>query len=75
MTVLVDLVLAAVGTLPAVVNRLVEVLESVHSLTAATQRTNPVLELIELLEGHFFQQVENRGEFLTFPKKNGLVNQ
>ncbi len=72
---LVDLVVAAVGTLPSVPNRLVKVFERIHSLAAALQRTNLVLELGELLGGHFLQKVENRGEFLTFHNQNGLVNQ
>ena len=72
---LVDLVVAAVGTLPDVSHRLVEVLQGVHSLATAAQRTNLVLEFSELIGGHFLQKVENRGEFLTFHNQNGLLNQ
>ena len=72
---LVDLVVAAVGTLPDVSHRLVEVFESVHSLATALQRTNLVLELDELPGGNFLQKVENRGEFLTFHNQNGLADQ
>ena len=74
-TVLVDLAVAAVGTLPDVPYRLVEVLDRIHSLATAAQRTNLLLLLGEFLGGQLIQQVENRGKLLTFHNQNGLADQ
>lgn len=74
-TVLVDLAVAAVGTLPDVPHRLVEVLGRIHSLATAAQRTNLILQLSKLLGGQLIQQVENRGKLLTFHNQNGFADQ
>lgn len=71
---LIDLVVAAVGTLSDVASRLVDVLERIHSLATTAQRTYLVLDLSELFGRHFLEQVENRGEFLTLHKQNGLAD-
>ena len=51
-------VVAAMETLPDVPDRLVEVLEYIHSHATALQRMNLFLQLGNLIRGHFLQKVE-----------------